>query len=389
MLMHGRSLIRKVIVSMVLGACLVSTGLIGYVVLSKGIFCDGRCYMIHDSIEFGHGGYPRVAQVDELLLVAYSNGSFVLDGVNMTDGQCLGPRIIIPPEIDPARATLHHAEALGLLLCVYNHDQASAVGIAWTAEDEVLNASAWSRQDGIVAITHPKEFFHVGVWEPYLAPYNDTDFLLYVSNQTVFDPLQPIDVNNYSFPLEGFNVVQKIDIFRVHWNGTGFDVALLGTASSDLPGGPVHYKDGMASSVLVSGNDTCKEYVMTFESFLPDGDGYKIVISMVKFQATDSGTHTLWRRDIEDNEGGAPFTTRQGDAFVTSRRSWLMGTERIAFQGMKNDESTTSRPIFLKAGTYGWPSVFTDHEDRLWLAAENVTTGRVTLQRVSLNFTWP
>ncbi len=373
---------------MVLGACIVSTGLIGCVVLSKGIFCDGTCYTIHESIEFGPGGYPRVAQVDDLLLVAYSNGSFVLDGVNMTNGQCLGPRVIIPPSIDPARATLHHAEALGHLLCVYNHDQAAAVGIAWAAEDEVLNASAWSRQDGIVIITHTKEFFHVGVWEPYLAPYNDTDFLLYVSNQTVFDPLQPIDVNNYSFPLEGFRVVQKIDVFRLHWNGSGFDVSFLGTVSEDLPGGPVHYKDGMASSVLVSGNVTCKEYVMTFESFLLDGDGYKIVVTMVKFQATDSGMHTLWRRDMEDNEGGAPFTIRQGEVFVTSRRSWLKQTERIAFQGLKNDETTTSRPIFLKAGLYGWPSVFTDSSENLWLAAENATSGRITVQRVSLDWNW-
>nr|MDO8118252.1 hypothetical protein [Candidatus Sigynarchaeota archaeon] len=376
---HGRACNSKFLVSTVLGALMISSSGIACILVSKGVFCDGICYTINESVEFGHGGYPRMAQVNDLLLVAYSNGSFVLDGINMTSGQQLGPRVIIPPGIDPARATLHHAGNLGLLLCVYNHDQAAAVGIAWVSDDQVSNASAWTRQDGIVRISHPKEFFHVGVWEPYLAPYNDTDFLLYVSNQTVFDPLHPIDVNNYSFSLEGFNVVQKIDIFMVHWNGTGVDVSFLGTASHDMPGGAVHFKDGMASSVMVWENETCKEYVMTFESFIPMDDRFKIVTSMVKLRVSPSSVHTVWRKDLMDQEGGAPFITRVGDTCVTSRRGWLAGTGRIVFQGVKIDETATSKPIFVKPGAYGWPFVFTDCLDHLWLAAENMTTGKVVL----------
>jgi hypothetical protein len=358
-----------------------------YTLWYKGPYCNGKCYTVDQTFDVGPGGYPRMAQVDDRLLVAYSNGSFVLDGVNLTSGARLGARIIIPPGIDPARATLHYAEALDMVLCVYNHAAAASCGIAWVPRASVLNASAWQRQDALVGPVF-QEFDDIGLWEPYLAPYNGTTFLLYYSNQTIFDPAHPIDASGYSFLLEGYRVVQKIDICWVQWNGTGFNAQYCGAASHDLPGGPIHYKDGMGSSVLVSENETCKDYLMTFEQFKPPS--YDINIAMVKIRVSEAGVQTLWRRDVPNSSGGAPFIARVGDGtFVTSfRHVHQDGTDRIAFVAMAADQVTYSQPIYLSTGVFGWPSVFADSQGRLWLACEREGPWNVAVLRLTLDFNW-
>nr|MDO8111226.1 hypothetical protein [Candidatus Sigynarchaeota archaeon] len=359
-----------------------------YLIYYKGPYCDGKCYAINQAFDFQGGGYPRITQVDDLLLVAYSNGSFVLDGVNLTSGALLGARVIIPPGINPERATLHYAEALDMVLCVYNHDAAASCGIAWVPRTDVLNASAWQQQDNLVGPVY-QEFRHIGLWEPYLAPYNDSTFLLYYSNQTIFDPAHPIDSTGYSFLLEGYQVVQKIDIYWVQWNGTGFDARYCGAASHDLPGGPIHYKDGMASSVLVGGNETCKDYIITFEQFKPPS--YDINIAIVKIQVSEAGVQTLWRRDVPNSSGGAPFIARVGDGtFVTSFRHHHPDddTDRIAFVAMAADQTSYSQPIYLSAGVFGWPSVFADSQGRLWLACERQDPWNVAVFQLTFNFNW-
>lgn len=377
----------KLGISFFLAGLILLNSYIGIFMVVQEDFCDGTCYTIHETYELGTAGYPRMAQVDDLLLVAYSPDSFVLDGINLTSKERVGPTTIIPSGIEVARSTLLYSEALDMVLCVYNHDAATSVGIAWATAENVLNASAWTQQDNAVFLDYPQDFFHVGVWEPYLAPYNDTDFLLYISNQTVYDPANPIDTNNYYYPLEGFKVVQKIDIFWMHWNGTGFNVSYCGTASDDIPGGPIHYKDGMASSVLAWENETHKDYLMTFESFLPRFDWYYICITMVKIRVSAAGVKTLWRRDLDDISGGAPFTTHQGGRYVTSSCGYL-GEDRIVFRGTREDETTLSQPIYFEVGYFGWPSVFTDSSDRLWLACKNTETNIVTIFQLDLDFNW-
>ncbi|MBN2150129.1 MAG: hypothetical protein JW839_01660 [Candidatus Lokiarchaeota archaeon] len=369
-------------------AFLAANALAVYYLWYKGPHCDGRCYTINQSFDFQGGSYPRLAQAGDLLLVAYSDGRFVLDGVNLTSGAQIGPRVIIPHGIDAARSTLHYAEALDFVICVYNHDAAASCGIAWAPRGDVLNESSWQRRDNLVGPVF-KEFFHVGLWEPYLAPYNDTTFLLYYSNQTIFDPAQPIDASGYYFLLEGYKVVQKIDICWVQWNGTGFTARYCGAASHDIPGGPIHYKDGMASSVAVGENGTCKEYLMTFEQFKPPT--YDVNIAMVRIRVSEAGVETLWRRDVPKSSGGAPFIARLGDGtFVTSFRHYYTGdgTNRIAFVAMAADQATSSQPIYLAAGVFGWPSILADSQGRLWLAGELFNPGSVTVMRISMDFNW-
>ncbi len=374
----------KAIAVILVVCCMVFTT---FVIWYKGPYCDGRCHTIDQSFDFQAGGYPRMAQVDDLLLVAYSNGSFVLDGVNITSGVQLGARTIIPPGIDPARATLHYAEALDKVLCVYNHAAAAACGIAWVPRASVLNASAWQQRDALVGPVF-QVFDDVGLWEPYLAPYNDTTFLMYYSNQTIFDPVNPIDTSGYYFSLEGYKVVQKIDICWVQWNGTSFNARYCGAASHDIAGGPIHYKDGMASSVLVGGNETCKDYIMTFEQFKPPS--YGINIAMVKIRVSAAGVQTLWRRDVPNSSGGAPFMARVGNGtFVTSfRHHHHDGTNRIAFVAMAADQVTYSLPIYLSPDVFGWPSVVADSQGRLWLACEREGQWNVALLRLRLDFNW-
>ncbi|MHA1683077.1 MAG: hypothetical protein ACTSUE_19215 [Promethearchaeota archaeon] len=383
--MYGEKKGNKIIIPVFLSLLIISTGF-GVFLWYKGPECDGQCYEISRSYTFGAGGYPRMAQVDDLLLVAYCNGSVVLDGINLTTGERVGPVNIISPPFDPARATLHYSAALDLVFCVYNHNQAAACGIAWVHPADVLNGSAWSRQDNVIGPVF-QEFFHIGVWEPFIAPYNDTTLLLYVSNQTIFDPANPIDVNNYSFPLDGYEVVQKIDIFWIQWNGTGFDAIHCGVASENMEGGPIHFKDGMASSVKVWENQTHKEYLMTFEAFIPPD--YQILVTMVKIRVSQAGVETLWRREITGGPDGAPFMTALDDIYVTSFRHWHFdGTNRIGFIGLKTDQNMYSQPIYLKQGIFGWPSIMGDSSNNLWLAGENETTGTVIIQQLNLHFNW-
>ncbi len=359
-----------------------------YYIWYKGPYCEGKCYVVNQSFDFLGGSYPRMTQAGELLLVAYSEGHFVLDGVNLTSGAQLGVHVIIPYGIDAARSTLHYAESLDLVICVYNHDAAASCGIAWVQRASVLNASAWQRRDNLVGPVF-KDYFHVGLWEPYLAPYNDTAFLLYYSNQTLFDPAHPIEPSGYSFLLEGYLVVQKIDICWVQWNGTGFNARYCGAASHDIPGGPIHYKDGMASSVLVGGNETCKDYLMTFEQVKPPS--YDIDIAMVKLRVSEAGVQTLWRRDVPNSAGGAPFLARVADGtFVTSFRYFYPGdgTDRIAFVAMAADQVTYSQPIVLSAGVFGWPSIVADSAGRLWLAGEKENPWTVTVMQLTMDFNW-
>lgn len=376
---------RKVLAMVLVACCLATNALITWY---KGPHCDGQCYTVNRSFDLGPGGYPRMAQVDDLLLIACSTDSFVLDGINLTSGTRLGPRTIIAPGINPARATLHYAEALDMVLCVYNHAAAASCGIAWARRADALNASSWQRRDDLVGPVY-QAFGDIGLWEPYLAPYNDTTFLLYYSNQTVFDPVHPIEPTGYYFELLGYHVVQKIDICWVQWNGTSFNARYCGAASHDMPGGPVHYKDGMASSVLVGGNETCKEYLMTFEQFKPPT--YDISIAMVKIRVSEAGVQTLWRREIPNSRGGAPFIARIRDGtFVTSFRHEHLadGKQRIAFIAMASDQGSYSQPVYLRAGIFGWPSVFADRDGWLWLAGEGLDPWHVTVQQLSFDFNW-
>nr|MDO8085083.1 hypothetical protein [Candidatus Sigynarchaeum springense] len=385
--MIGRITSKRAAIAFLIGFLAVNA-LAVYYLWYKGPYCDGKCYVVNQSFDFQGGSYPRMAQAGDLLLVAYSDGCFVLDGINLTSGTTLGARVIIPYGIDAARNTLHYAEALNLVICVYNHDAARSIGIAWAPRADVLNPLAWQRRDNLTGPVN-QTFEDIGLWEPYLAPYNDTTFLLYYSNQTIFDPAHPIDASGYYFLLKGYKVVQKIDICRVQWNGTSFNARYCGAASHDIPGGPIHYKDGMASSVMVGGNETCKEYLMTFEQFKPPT--YDINIAMVKLRVSDAGVHTLWRRDIPNSSGGAPFIARIGDGtFVTSFRHFYPGdrTDRIAFVAMAADQETFSQPTILSTGVFGWPSIFADAQGRLWLAGEKVNPWTVTVMQLSMDFNW-
>ncbi len=348
--------------------------------------CDGECYQINQTYEFGVGSYPRMTQVDDLLLVAYSNGSFVLDGINLSTTTRLGPRVVISSGINPERSTLFYSQDLDLVICVFNHDNAASCGIAWVSKSQVLNTSAWNIQYAILGPVF-KDFFHIGLWEPYLAPYNSTTFLLYVSNQTLYDPDNPIDVEHYSFTLEGYEVVQKIDIYWTTWNGTGFETSHCGVASQTLLGGPIHYKDGMASAVLVAENATHKDYLMTFEAFAPPSKISRI--TMVKLQISPTGVQTLWRREITHIVESAPFITSLNGTLINSfKHQPILGPENIGFIGLKADQKTYSNPIYLKTDVFGWPSVATDDQDHLWVAGTNRTNGRITLLELSLDFIW-
>ncbi len=348
--------------------------------------CNGRCYSIHEEYDFGSGGYPRMTQVDDLLLVAYSNGSFILGGINLTSNEKIDPITIIPQNyIDTARNTLLYSEDLELLICVFNHNSAASCGIAWASKDNIFDPNSWTVQQNIVGPVY-QEFFHIGLWEPFLESYNSTTFLLYFSNQTIYDPDNPIDDTNYSFELEGYDVVQKIDTFWIIWNGTEFQSNYCGTASKNLSYGTIHYKDGMASSVLVSENSTHKEYLMTFEAFVPPEKAP--MVTMVKIQVSDQGMQTLWRRRITYEVGGAPFICKWRDFYVVSYRSHYQGKERVGFIGMKEDEQVFSHPIYLNETLFGWPSVYTDNEETLWLAADNSTNWKVSLTNITLEFKW-
>ncbi|MEX2684283.1 MAG: hypothetical protein Q6373_022115 [Candidatus Sigynarchaeota archaeon] len=368
--------------------CFATNALAACYLWYKGPYCEGKCYVVEQSFDFQAGSYPRMAQAGDLLLVAYSDGRFVLDGINLTSGEGLGAHIIIPYGIDAARNTLHYSQALDFVIDVYNHDAARSIGIAWASRVDVLNPQAWQRQDNLVGpVDQP--FEDIGLWEPYLAPYNETTFLLCYSNQTMFDPAHPIDANGYYFLLKGYKVVQKIDICWVQWNGTSFNARYCGAASHDIPGGPIHYKDGMASSVMAGGNETCKEYLMTFEQFKPPT--YDINIAMVKLRVSETGVQTLWRRDIPRSSGGAPFMARTGDGtFVTSFRHFYTGddTDRIAFVAMAADQASYSQPIILSAGVFGWPSILADSQGRLWLAGERENPWKVVVMQLSMYFNW-
>ncbi len=376
---------RQTLGLLILMGLLISLGL-HVAILKLWNRCDGECYQINQSYEFGTGSYPRMTQVDDLLLVAYSNGSFVLDGINLSTTARIGPKVIISSGINPDRFTLFYSQDLGLLICVFNHDNAASCGIAWVPKSQILNISAWNIQYSIVGPVY-KDFFHIGLWEPYLAPYNSTTFLLYVSNQTLYDPENPIDVEHYSFTLEGYEVVQRIEIYWTKWNGTAFKTAHCGVASQTLPGGPIHYKDGMASSVLIAGNATHKDYLMTFEAFAPPA---KIArITMVKLQISPTGVQTLWRREITHIVETAPFITSLNGTFIASfKHHPLIGQENIGFIGLKADQETYSKPIYLNTDLFGWPSITTDDEHRLWVAGTNRTNGKVTILELNLDFIW-
>jgi hypothetical protein len=327
-----------------------------------------------------------MAQIDDQLLVAYSNGSFVLDGIDLNTQNHLGPIKIIPEGINPERSTLLYSEDLEMLICVFNHDQAASCGIAWASKENIFDPEMWEVQYSIVGPVY-KDFIDIGLWEPYIAYYNSTTFLLYFSNQTLFDPVNPIDSEGYSFTLGEYEVVQKVEIYWVTWNGTGFETSYCGAASYDLPGGPIFYKDGMASSVLVADGGAWKEYIMTFEAFEPPKKIPRV--TMVKLNISDAGVHTEWRREITDELGGAPFITYQNNVYVTSHRHhYDNGGTNIGFMGMKQDQQTYSKPMYLTNNLFGWPSVFTDHDDNLWLAGEDETTGIVTLLNLTLYYIW-
>ncbi|MBD3352925.1 MAG: hypothetical protein GF364_15695 [Candidatus Lokiarchaeota archaeon] len=177
--------------------------------------CDGSCYSIEKSFTFNRGGYPRMAQIDDLLLVAYSNGSFVLDGVNLSSGTKCTSRVIINGGVDPARCTLFYSSDLELLICVFNHDNAASCGIAWANKNEIFDPNAWQIQLNIVGPVY-QEFGDIGLWEPYLSSYNSTSMLLYFSNQTIYDPDDPIDSELYGMAL----IIYRVGRFtiRMEWH---------------------------------------------------------------------------------------------------------------------------------------------------------------------------
>lgn len=377
---------RRLAVIAIAGACLATTlGVLPWVVAP----CNGRCYTVRQTVELGRGGYPRMAQVNDLLLTAYTNGSFVLDGVNLTSGVRVGPRVIIGPACDPARATLRYAPALDCLLCVFNHDAAAAIGIAWAPRARCLDPAAWTVQYHLVGPV-TKEFFHVGLWEPYLAEFNATTFLLYFSNQTIFDPAAPLDATGYWYELEGHRVVQRVEVVWSTWNGTGFTARPCGAASADLPGGPVHYKDGMASSTRVGGNETHPEYLMTFEEFKPPAKS--LHVALVRLRVSAAGVETLWRRTITTGFGGAPFITTSGtDAsgpHVASFHHNGWDRDSIGFVGLARGTLASSTPVYLSEPVFGWPSVYTDARGRVWVAGTHTTTGRIVLLRLEFAFRW-
>ena len=348
--------------------------------------CDGECYQINQTYEFGVGSHPRMTQVDDLLLVAYYNGSFVLDGINLTTTARIGPEVIISNGINPERPMLYYSQDLGILICVFNHDDAASCGIAWVPKSQILNSSAWNVQYSIVGPVY-KDFFHIGLWEPYLAPYNSTTFLLYVSNQTLYDPEHPIDVEHYSYTLEGYEVVQKTEIYWTNWNGTGFETSHCGVASQTLAGDPIHHKDGMASSVLIAGNATHKDYLMTFEAFAPPAKIPRI--TMVKLQISPAGVQTLWRREITHFFETAPIITSLNGTFITSfKHHPFIDQDNIGFIGLKADQTTYSKPIYLNSDLFGWPSVAVVDDQRLWVTGTNRTTGKVAFFEINLELFW-
>ncbi|MBD3352926.1 MAG: hypothetical protein GF364_15700 [Candidatus Lokiarchaeota archaeon] len=141
----------------------------------------------------------------------------------------------------------------------------------------------------------------------------------------------------------------------------------------------------MASSVIVSQNSTHTDYLMTFEAFPPPDKSP--IITMVKISVSDNGMETKWRRQISNLCESAPFISQWGSYYVTSNRHIYNGRNVICFIGMKEDESTLSKPIYLDPALdlFGWPSIYTDSDDNLWLAAEHQATGAVKVFNLELN----
>jgi len=97
----------------------------------------------------------------------------------------------------------------------------------------------------------------------------------------------------------------------------------------------------------------------------------------------------VWRREITHYFESAPSITSLNGTFITSfKHHPFIAQENIGFIGLKADETTYSKPIYLKSDLFGWPSVVVVDDQRLWVAGTNRTTGKVAFLEINLEFFW-
>ncbi|HME55542.1 MAG TPA: hypothetical protein VKM55_25275 [Candidatus Lokiarchaeia archaeon] len=338
---------------------------------------------------FTTGWYPRMLQLGNALLVAYFNGSVVLGGVNLTTGVVNPPKTIIP---GGDRPMLLHDPVARRVMCVFNYNgygNGAGIGIAYANDTQWQNTGAWVIQHGLVGpIVQANDL--IGVWEPYIASFDDATgrFLLFFSNQTSFNASRPIDDGGYYFTQEGFAVNQQIDVKWMTWNGTGFVSSDAGVVSNDIDGKNIHYKDGMASAVLVDETAMSKSFIVTFESF-PRGQPSSIAAVRITVSLS-AGVVSEWRRVVTNDNSVAPFIARWKDGYAVSyRHDFETPKEVLGLVGVSSDGVAISLPVHAVDCPSVWPSLYTLDNGSLWVAGgSNTTSNLIIAAQIAPSFQW-
>lgn len=343
--------------------------------------------VVQRQFSFTTGWEPRMLQLGDTLLVAYFNGNVTLGGINLTNNTIIPPKSIIP---GGDRPMLLHDSASKRVLCVFNYGgsgQGSAIGIAWAPDTSWQDPSAWVVQHGLVGPIY-RIIGSIGLWEPYIASFDESAgrFLLFYSNQSMYNASHPIDDGGYYVNDTGYKINQQIDVKWLIWNGTGYEASYAGVVSNGIDGKNIHFKDGMASAVLVGQTATSKSFIVTFESWPWNEPG--TIASVHITVSVAGGVFSDWRRTVTDDNAGAPFISPWGDGFAVSYRCYQI-PEVLGLVGMSSDGSTMSIPLHAPDCPSVWPSLFTLANGSLWVAGgSNTTANLVIVAQIAPSFQW-
>ena len=351
------------------------------------------------------GVYPRGIQIEDNLVVTYSaGGNIVLHQYNMTSGNKSDLIVIISGEF-VGRSQLAIDEGLGRLVCIFNHGShdGEAIGIAYAPLSDYYNPLSW---DVKFNLTEPMNQTHpiVGAWEPYIMPFGegrmDGKMLLFFSNQTL-DADEEIDSDGYVHEQDGLKFSQVIDVKWVNWSSSlgEYVISDAGIVSDDLGGNinyDVHHKDGMASTAVVSANETYMDMLVVFESF-PKGMGGSIVMVSITI-SEQAGVSSQTRTIITSDDATAPYISKisnktinstQEDQFVVSYRYRSESeNECLGFVRVDPENNLVSYPVHAIGAPSIWPSIFSTGNGELWAVGTDLTTGNVTIQKMELDFVW-
>ena len=344
-----------------------------------------------ETFEFDNGGYPRMSQIDDELIIIYHDSRIVT--INLTDSSKGGPYTNIIP--NGGRSTLFYDDFSENLICVFNHGGSGAgdsIGIAIVGKDDYKNPAKWNITYNLLGPVQ-RPFEQVGIWEPYLIDFNKSDgkFLLMFSNQTEYDLENLVDDEGYYHEEGGNKMVQVIDVKWIKWNGTDFNVSDAGIISDGINGEKIHYKDGMVSAVDLGFKDGLEngthEYITAFEAFKP-GDPSSIHAVKIAVSEKD-GVTSEWRRVATSDHGTAPFMTTYNNTYTISyRHRATIEDEVLGFVGMNQDDYRSSNVVHAESSASIWPSIFTSTDGRLWTAGQDLISEKLVVQNLIIDFGW-